>query len=204
MSVGSLFFFPQSWLLCAPSALFPAPYVPLLMNPAVPGDTEGHAHKDAIFFSMHKFLGGVQTPGELLPIIYMYQDIAESLLEYVLLWQKKGKVSGQSLYFLAPVEFSAIRAVVNFTLSASESEVNETSPSSQSQRLLCSDVVLLDSGQNIAVNEVWPLFQKSHWYNSKLTPRNYKANHTAQMVSNEPAVNKRNMPFICHFVISFT
>lgn len=42
-----------------------APYVPLRMNPTVPGDTEGHAHKDAIFFSMHKFLGGVQTPGVL-------------------------------------------------------------------------------------------------------------------------------------------
>lgn len=42
---------------------FAAPYVGLKMNPLVRGDSEGLAHKDAIFFSMHKFLGGVQTPG---------------------------------------------------------------------------------------------------------------------------------------------
>ena len=40
-----------------------APYVTLDMNPVVVGDTEGLAHKDAMFFSMHKFLGGPQTPG---------------------------------------------------------------------------------------------------------------------------------------------
>ncbi|XP_071517521.1 uncharacterized protein [Panulirus ornatus] len=43
-----------------------APYVELKMNPLVRGDSEGLAHKDAIFFSMHKFLGGVQTPGVLI------------------------------------------------------------------------------------------------------------------------------------------
>ncbi|XP_045105735.1 uncharacterized protein LOC123501165 isoform X2 [Portunus trituberculatus] len=42
-----------------------APYIPLRMNPTVPGDTHGHTHKDAMFFSMHKFVGGVQTPGVL-------------------------------------------------------------------------------------------------------------------------------------------
>ncbi|XP_063888776.1 uncharacterized protein LOC135115748 isoform X2 [Scylla paramamosain] len=42
-----------------------APYIPLRMNPTVPGDSLGHAHKDAMFFSMHKFVGGVQTPGVL-------------------------------------------------------------------------------------------------------------------------------------------
>lgn len=67
-----------------PLTLFPAPYVPLVMNPTVPGDTEGHAHKDAIFFSMHKFVGGVQTPGELLAVIYSSQDIAKNLLKAVL------------------------------------------------------------------------------------------------------------------------
>lgn len=59
----------QPGILPLPHTSSPAPYVPLRMNPTVPGDTEGHAHKDAIFFSMHKFLGGVQTPGELLRVI---------------------------------------------------------------------------------------------------------------------------------------
>ncbi|KAK3925055.1 tRNA-cytidine(32) 2-sulfurtransferase [Frankliniella fusca] len=40
-----------------------APYVKLDMNPNVPGVSEQSVHKDAIFFSMHKFVGGVQTPG---------------------------------------------------------------------------------------------------------------------------------------------
>lgn len=42
-----------------------APYVKLDMNPNVPGVSEQSVHKDAIFFSMHKFVGGVQTPGVL-------------------------------------------------------------------------------------------------------------------------------------------
>lgn len=29
----------------------------------VEGDSAGLAYKDAIFFSVHKFIGGVQTPG---------------------------------------------------------------------------------------------------------------------------------------------
>ncbi|XP_065205688.1 uncharacterized protein LOC135835380 isoform X2 [Planococcus citri] len=41
-----------------------APYVPLDMNPLLPGNDKG-VHKDAIFFSGHKFVGGVQTPGVL-------------------------------------------------------------------------------------------------------------------------------------------
>nr|XP_045618240.1 uncharacterized protein LOC123770444 [Procambarus clarkii] len=43
-----------------------APYVDLKMNPLVSGDCGGLAHKDAVYFSMHKFLGGVQTPGILI------------------------------------------------------------------------------------------------------------------------------------------
>ncbi|XP_042213743.1 uncharacterized protein LOC121860608 isoform X1 [Homarus americanus] len=43
-----------------------APYVDVKMNPLVSGDGRGEAHKDAIYFSMHKFLGGVQTPGILI------------------------------------------------------------------------------------------------------------------------------------------
>ena len=34
------------------------------MNPNVPGIDEQSVHKDAMFFSMHKFIGGVQTPGK--------------------------------------------------------------------------------------------------------------------------------------------
>lgn len=40
-----------------------APYVPLDMNPLLPGNDKG-VHKDAMFFSGHKFVGGVQSPGE--------------------------------------------------------------------------------------------------------------------------------------------
>ncbi|XP_046666052.1 LOW QUALITY PROTEIN: uncharacterized protein LOC124357947 [Homalodisca vitripennis] len=42
-----------------------APYVQLDMNPLLPGVNEKAVCKDAIFFSGHKFIGGVQTPGVL-------------------------------------------------------------------------------------------------------------------------------------------
>lgn len=42
-----------------------APYVKLDMNPNVPGVSEQSVLKDAVFFSMHKFIGGVQTPGKI-------------------------------------------------------------------------------------------------------------------------------------------
>lgn len=44
--------------------LFPAPYVPLDMNPFLPTVEEKSVYKDAMFFSGHKFVGGIQTPGE--------------------------------------------------------------------------------------------------------------------------------------------
>ena len=40
-----------------------APYVKLDMNPFLPGVDERAVYKDAMFFSVHKFIGGVQTPG---------------------------------------------------------------------------------------------------------------------------------------------
>jgi hypothetical protein len=42
---------------------FSAPYVKLDMNPFLPGVDERAVYKDAMFFSVHKFIGGVQTPG---------------------------------------------------------------------------------------------------------------------------------------------
>lgn len=43
-----------------------AAYVTLNMNPKVPGVEENQVvYKDAIYFSGHKFIGGVQTPGKL-------------------------------------------------------------------------------------------------------------------------------------------
>lgn len=42
-----------------------APYVKIAMNPTSPSYPAGVAHKDALYFSMHKFIGGVQTPGVL-------------------------------------------------------------------------------------------------------------------------------------------
>lgn len=38
------------------------------MNPLFPSLNEGAVHKDAIYFSGHKFVGGVQTPG----MIFLY------------------------------------------------------------------------------------------------------------------------------------
>lgn len=42
-----------------------APYVNINMNPTTTDYPSGVAHKDALYFSMHKFVGGVQTPGVL-------------------------------------------------------------------------------------------------------------------------------------------
>ena len=43
-----------------------APYVKLSMNPSSSKYPAGTAFKDAMYFSMHKFIGGVQTPGVLI------------------------------------------------------------------------------------------------------------------------------------------
>lgn len=40
-----------------------APCIAIDMNPLIPGVEENSANKDAIYFSGHKFVGGVQTPG---------------------------------------------------------------------------------------------------------------------------------------------
>lgn len=45
------------------TCVFAAPYVQLDMNPLLPGVNEKAVYKDAMFFSGHKFIGGVQTPG---------------------------------------------------------------------------------------------------------------------------------------------
>ncbi|XP_037087673.1 uncharacterized protein LOC119108199 [Pollicipes pollicipes] len=42
-----------------------APYTKLVMNPVVPGLDASLTQKDALFFSPHKMIGGVQTPGVL-------------------------------------------------------------------------------------------------------------------------------------------
>ena len=43
-----------------------APYVRVDVNPRVSGDSDALCHKDAVYFSFHKFVGGVQTPGVLI------------------------------------------------------------------------------------------------------------------------------------------
>ena len=43
-----------------------APYVNIDMNPSVEEDSLGFCNKDAVYFSMHKFVGGPQTPGILI------------------------------------------------------------------------------------------------------------------------------------------
>ncbi|XP_023030316.2 uncharacterized protein [Leptinotarsa decemlineata] len=43
-----------------------APSILIDMNPSIPGVEEHSAFKDAVYFSGHKFIGGVQTPGILI------------------------------------------------------------------------------------------------------------------------------------------
>eukprot|EP00094_Tigriopus_californicus_P006977 TCALIF_06718-PA protein Name:"Similar to ttcA tRNA 2-thiocytidine biosynthesis protein TtcA (Nitrosococcus oceani (strain ATCC 19707 / NCIMB 11848))" AED:0.00 eAED:0.00 QI:0/0/0/0.5/1/1/2/0/980 len=43
-----------------------APYLEVNMNPKVPFDVDNLCYKDAVYFSLHKFMGGVQTPGVLI------------------------------------------------------------------------------------------------------------------------------------------
>ena len=43
-----------------------APHTYIDVNPQVPGDRDGLCKKDALYFSCHKFIGGVQSPGVLI------------------------------------------------------------------------------------------------------------------------------------------
>ncbi|CAH8854041.1 unnamed protein product [Trichobilharzia szidati] len=43
-----------------------APYIKIDMNPTTSGPNRDFVYKDAIYFSMHKFIGGPQTPGVLI------------------------------------------------------------------------------------------------------------------------------------------
>lgn len=54
-----------------------APYISVDMNPSVPGveNEMTNANKDAIYFSGHKFIGGVQTPGILIAKKSMFQRV---------------------------------------------------------------------------------------------------------------------------------
>lgn len=50
-------------MLIHASVALVAPYVKMDMNPLLHGAGES-VYKDAMFFSVHKFVGGVQTPGK--------------------------------------------------------------------------------------------------------------------------------------------
>lgn len=50
------------------------PYVPIQMNPVVDGPNRHLAHKDAIFLSPHKFIGGPGTPGILVAKKKLFQN----------------------------------------------------------------------------------------------------------------------------------
>ena len=51
-----------------------APYVNIDVNPKIPLDSGGLCYKDAVYFSMHKFVGGVQTPGVLIAKKCLFQN----------------------------------------------------------------------------------------------------------------------------------
>lgn len=45
------------------------------MNPLLPGVNEKAVYKDAVFFSGHKFVGGVQTPGKTTAFIWTSYEL---------------------------------------------------------------------------------------------------------------------------------
>merc|ERR1719474_1409842 len=49
------------------------------MNPKVPEDINGLCYKDAIYFSMHKFVGGVQTPGVLIAKKHLFRSMSPNI-----------------------------------------------------------------------------------------------------------------------------
>ncbi|XP_076446986.1 uncharacterized protein LOC143284202 [Babylonia areolata] len=51
-----------------------APYLRLDMNPVVPGKDSALVYKDAMFFSPHKFVGGINTPGVLVAKKRLFQS----------------------------------------------------------------------------------------------------------------------------------
>lgn len=55
-----------------------APYVNIDVNPKVGQDVSGMLAKDAVFFSGHKFVGGVQTPGVLIAKKRLLESFGDS------------------------------------------------------------------------------------------------------------------------------
>ncbi|KAB0799551.1 hypothetical protein PPYR_07431 [Photinus pyralis] len=53
---------------------FAAPSISIDLNPLVTGVKENSVRKDAIYFSVHKFVGGVQTPGVLIMRKSLFKD----------------------------------------------------------------------------------------------------------------------------------
>lgn len=51
-----------------------APYVQLDMNPTLPGVEESAVQKDVMFFSGHKFIGGIQAPGILIAKKFLFKN----------------------------------------------------------------------------------------------------------------------------------
>jgi len=51
-----------------------APYANIDVNPKVPSDPAGLCYKDAVYFSTHKFVGGVQSPGILIAKKMLFQN----------------------------------------------------------------------------------------------------------------------------------
>ncbi|XP_014783863.1 uncharacterized protein LOC106878996 [Octopus bimaculoides] len=51
-----------------------APYLTIDMNPVVPGPDQRYVYKDAVYFSPHKFVGGISTPGILIAKKYLFKN----------------------------------------------------------------------------------------------------------------------------------
>ena len=78
----------------------------MLMNPVLPNDAQNLAHKDAIFFSLHKFMGGVQTPGIILLfyflsflVIYSYSPVGVLIVKKDLIRNTTPSESGGGTVF---------------------------------------------------------------------------------------------------------
>lgn len=62
------------------------------MNPTLPGVEESAVQKDVMFFSGHKFIGGLQTPGVLIAKKILFRDSASSAVDSLIVGENERQV----------------------------------------------------------------------------------------------------------------
>jgi selenocysteine lyase/cysteine desulfurase len=76
-----------------------APYVKMDMNPLVLGHDRDLVYKDAIFFSVHKFVGGPETPGVLVAKKHLFRN------------STPGQCGGGTIFFVTPSDHRYFKEV---------------------------------------------------------------------------------------------